>query len=62
MQSDTDGDAVITISDITGKVMTTSKTNLREGINNHQSDLTSLPSGMYILKVEGAVSTNLKSL
>ena len=54
LQSDTDGDAVITISDITGKVMTTSKINLREGINNHQSDLTSLPSGMYILKVEGA--------
>ena len=54
LQSDTDGDAVITISDITGKVMTTSKIYLKEGINNHQSDLTSLPSGMYILKVEGA--------
>ncbi|MBK8348648.1 MAG: T9SS type A sorting domain-containing protein [Saprospiraceae bacterium] len=62
LQSDTDGDAVITISDITGKVMTTSKIYLKEGINNHQSDLTSLPSGMYILKVEGAGINEYKSL
>ena len=55
--SNNNSEIVISLTDITGKILYNEPANISAGSNNMQIDVSGLSKGMYILKLEEGVSS-----